>query len=245
MRTDIQPVKKEDLLEHQIYFFSKHRGRRESLKDVEMIHSAMPEFNVAFALAGEVTGTINSEFRIYLPDWITETGETVPGRSNIGSVMYMSSAGTEIKPEKNKNIAVKRCVTLQDIEDFSLIQGRGFCETEDEFNEWYPWLREQNIKNFPETDQSFYVAYFEGIPAGVALTLRYRDIIGIYAVATLSEYRKHGISSAIMYEMSEDASNGGVETMTLQVAASSYAHSFYKKLGFEDIFKCDILAADN
>lgn len=46
--------------------------------------------------------------------------------------------------------------------------------------------------------------------------------------------------SAIVSSVFEDASKGGIDAITLQVEADSYAHNFYKKLGFRDVFRCGV-----
>ncbi|MBI2969024.1 MAG: hypothetical protein HYY40_14575, partial [Bacteroidetes bacterium] len=145
------------LLEHHLYFLSTHRGNRESLEQIEFIHSEKPPFNIAFPLSTESIATIGSMFHIYLPDWVNADEKKLKGWERTGSITYMIYSNKDIFWKTNKKIVVRKAVTKQDMEDFSLVQGKGFDETEDDFKEWYPWMREKNINNFSDSRQTFYV----------------------------------------------------------------------------------------
>lgn len=41
----------------------------------------------------------------------------------------------------------------------------------------------------------------------------------------------------------DDAIKHTMSTITLQTSTDSYAHSFYRNLGFEDVLECSILKA--
>jgi hypothetical protein len=49
-----------------------------------------------------------------------------------------------------------------------------YQETEEEFNEWYFWIREKNIENFEESTQNFYIAYENDKPVSVLLCIYIR-----------------------------------------------------------------------
>lgn len=235
-------MNKQNLLEHHIHFLSKHRGERESLEQVEFIHSEKPSFNIAFPRSLESIEKISSLFQIYLPDWISEKEQSGFSQNKTGSITYMILPEQKNNWNRNNKIVIKKAVSLSDIEDFSLVQGKGFCETEDIFNEWHPWMREKNISNLNDINQNFYIAYENKKPVGVCLCIYHNNIVGIYAVATLPECRKQGISTSIMLQIIEDGVKNNVSLITLQVATNSYAHSFYRHLGFNDTFQCAILS---
>lgn len=238
-------MNKRKLLEHHIHFLSKHRGNRESFEQVEFVHSDKVAFNIAFPFSSESIEKISSLFHIYLPDWILAKKQTGLARKKTGSITYMTFSELENNWKTNKKIVVNKSVTLSDMEDFSLVQGKGFCETEDVFDEWYPWMREKNISNLNDNNQSFYVAYENEKPVGVCLCIYHNNMAGIYAVATLPEYRKLGISTTLMHQIIKDGVKNNITLATLQVATNSYAHSFYRHLGFKDIFECNILTVTN
>lgn len=235
-------MEKQDLLEHHIHTLSKHRGNRESLNQIEFIHSEKQAYNIAFPLSSENIETISPSFQIYLPDWIPASKPIKSEWKKTGSLTYMILAESENNWKINNSLIVKKAITLSDIEDFSLVQGKGFCESEETFNEWYPWMRGKNIINFNDNDQQFYIAYENEKPVGVCLCVYHKNIVGIYAVATLPECRKQGISTSIMKKIVEDGIKNKVSQFTLQVATNSNAHLFYSHLGFQDVFECSILS---
>jgi len=234
---------KQKILEHHLYFLLKHRGLRESLEYGEIIHSDKANFNIVFLLSNEGIEKINKKYTIYLPNWVLINEQMKLKYKKTGSLTYMVLADKKPEWEINKKINIRRADSLSGIENFSIVQGRGFCETEEGFNEGYPWMREKNIKNLDDNNQNFYVAYENGKPVGVALCIYHKNIAGIYAVATLPEHRKKGISTTLIQRAVDDAITNNMTTITLQTSTESYAHSFYKKLGFEDVFDCSILKA--
>lgn len=102
-------------------------------------------------------------------------------------------------------------------------------------------MREKNIKNLDDTTQNFYIAYENEKPVGVTLCIYHKNIAGIYAVATMPEHRKMGVSTTLIQRAVDDAISNNMKTITLQTSTESYAHSFYRNLGFENIFECSIL----
>ncbi len=238
-------MNKKNLLEHHIHFLSKHRGERESLEHIELIHSDKSAFNIAFPLLPESIEAINPMFRMYLPDWIIPGEKTKVLWKKNGCLTYMHLPKHKNNWKTNNRLLVKKAGTVSHMEDFSLIQAKGFCETEDDFNEWYPWMRQQNMDNFNDSNQSFYIAYENEKPAGVCLCINHNCITGIYAVTTLTESRQQGISTTIMKQVVSDAVKNNAPLITLQVSTNSYAHSFYQHLGFENVFNCEIFTASN
>jgi len=233
---------KMNILESHIYFLSKHRGIRECLDYSEFIHSEKAEYNIAFPLSNEGIEKINKKYTIYLPKWIINEQMKLKYKK-IGSLTYMVLTDEKTKSKINNKIIVKKAISLSTIEDFSLVQGKAFCETEEEFNEWYLWMREKNIKNLDDNTQNFYVAYENEKPVSVLLCIYHKKTAGIYAVATLPEHRKKGISTTLMQKAIDDAISNNMTTITLQTSTESYAHSFYRNLGFENVFECSILKA--
>lgn len=232
---------KENILKQHIYFLLKHRGVRESLKYGEFIHSDKREFNIAFPLSNEGIDKISNSYTIYLPQWVLINEQMKLKYKKTGSLTYMVLTDKEIKLKINTKIITKIATSLSDIEDFSIVQGKAFCETEDEFNEWYLWMREKNIKNLDENNQKFYVAYENNIPVGVLLCIYNKNIAGIYAVATLPEHRRKGISTTLIQRAVADAIYNNMTTVTLQASTESYAHCLYKNIGFKNMFECSIL----
>lgn len=234
---------KENILENHIHFLATHRGIIECDQYAQLIHSDKEEYNIIFPLSKEGIEKISKKYTIYLPQWVLINEQMKLNYKKIGSLTYMVLNNKKTKWKINKKIIIKRAISLSDIEDFSIVQGKAFCETEEGFNKWYLWMREKNIKNLDDSTQNFYVAYENEKPVGVTLCIYYKNIAGIYAVATLPEYRKTGVSTTLIQRAVDDAISNNMATITLQTSTESYAHSFYRNLGFESVFDCSILKA--
>ena len=234
---------KESILENHIHFLSKHRGIRECFEYGQFIHSDKAEYNIAFPFSNEGIEEISKKYTIYLPKWVSINDQMKLKYKKAGSLTYMILNNERREWKINEKIITKRAISLSGIEDFSIVQGKAFCETEEEFNEWYLWMRERNIKNLEDSNQNFYVAYENDNPVSVMLCIYHKNIAGIYAVATLPEHRKKGISTTLMQRVVDDAICNNMKTIILQTSTESYAHSFYRNLGFEDVFECSILKA--
>ena len=236
-------MNKTKLLEHYIYFLSTHRGKLESLDGVDLIHSGKPYFNIALPSSKMNIESIGSEFKIYIPEWLNFDGNIINNREKSGSLTFMTLPNVQVEWEINQNLVVRKSTSDTDLEDFSFVQGKGFCETEEEYNEWHPWMQNKNLKNYRNSEQRFYIGYKDSRPMGVCLSIVHDGIMGIYAVATLPEFRKQGISTTIMRQAIKDYLNEDTsldKSVILQVMTNSYAHQFYKKLGFADVFACAI-----
>ena len=99
-------------------------------------------------------------------------------------------------------------------------------------------MRNFNLKNQDDPVQSFWVAYKDESPVGVCLTIETESCTGIYAVATLPSERKQGISTSLIHTAIQSIHKVPDNIICLQVETNSYAHNFYKKLGFTDAFEC-------
>lgn len=234
---------KKNLLENHINFLSKHRGIEECIEYGNFIHSDNPDFNIFFPFSNEGIEKLNKKYAIYLPQWIPINEQIKLKYKKCGNLTYMILTNEEPKWGINKKIVIKRANCLPDIEDFSVAQTWGFCETKEKFNQAYSWMRQKNIENLDDNIQNFYIAYEDEKPVGVTLCIYYKNIAGIYAVTTLQEYRKQGISTTLIQRAVDDAINNNIKSITLQTYTESYSHSFYKKLGFQDVFDCNVFKA--
>lgn len=78
------------------------------------------------------------------------------------------------------------------------------------------------------------LAEVDGVPVGVASLVRTGDkIAGIYSVATLAEFRRRGVATALSLRCIEAYQETDDEVLTLQVVHGSDAQRLYEKLGFE------------
>jgi GNAT superfamily N-acetyltransferase len=233
-----------DSLLHHLYFLSKHRGCRETLPGLELIHSDKLDFNIAFLLKQAAIEHIPPGYQVYLPDW-TDIPEAVVADTQRLPAMrlaYMRLAGQTPAPENPESWSIRQAEGRRDIEVFSGIQARSFNEDDADFAEWHPWLLQNNLKNYPDPDQLFYIGYLDDRPVGVALAVYHQQVAGIYAVATLPEFRKQGVSTRILDKVVLDAHGRNAKEIVLQTAGGSEAERLYKKRGFEKEFECVIFS---
>jgi GNAT superfamily N-acetyltransferase len=245
MKNSIAPEFENPLLQNHIEFLRTHRGNISIENNIYTLMSEKESFN--FAIPGVKTSLSEfmEKFKIFylLPQCLThEDLLRQKEYVNNSSINYMSIEISQSPWLVNEELSIKKATTEKDFEDFSEVQGRGFCEAEEVYKEWYPWMRVANFKNINNTSQSFYIGYFNNKAVGVALVVYSNGVAGIYAVATLPEYRKKGISTSIMKHAMLEASQKGIHTAILQVVHKSYAEHFYTKLGFASSFIIKILS---
>ena len=232
-------MKNKILLDHHLAFLSLHRGQLESTPNLHLISSDKASFNIAFPLSKNSTEKIDGSYHIYLPDW-SEAIVPKGGWQQTSKLAYMHLVGDPSEWRTNNKVEIRQAKNLSSIEIFSFVQAKGFSETEAEFDEWHPWLHAKNVENQFHSNQHFYIGYLNGKPAGVCLTIHIKNLLGIYAVTTLPEFRRKGVSVSIMKKAVADAMSTGIDGVTLQVFSGTYAERFYKELGFEIAFSCDI-----
>lgn len=78
-----------------------------------------------------------------------------------------------------------------------------------------------------------YIAILDGIPVSTCTLFNSGAIIGIYWVATLTEFRKKGIASYLLWHILSHARDNGHKYIALQ--ATQLGKGVYESLGFEVI----------
>ena len=82
-----------------------------------------------------------------------------------------------------------------------------------------------------------FLADVGGKPAGVAALVRTGEkISGIYSVATLPEFRRRGVATALSLRCIDAYQDSDDEVLALQVLHGSEAQRLYEKLGFETAY---------
>lgn len=230
------------LLENHLEFLRTHRGMVTQQADHWLIESEKQEFTFTFVGSSPISEAMQTR-AFYKTPWSGESNAnwliSNKQHTHTLSYMFLNKKQLTTKPLK-REWHLKVAPTLQHIEDFSLVQGKGFCPTDDSFNEWYPWMRSKNMNNIKNLDQIFYVAYKDENPIGTALSIKKDHTLGIYAVATLPHFRKQGVSSFLMQQIVSQSNANSDETITLQVLKNSYAEKFYLKLGFKVDFEVEV-----
>lgn len=222
------------LFENHIEFLSTHRGKVARLPDSFTIESDRPEFTYAVLGQGGDRTLLNRFNSIHLIPWSDPWDQKLkdPRFQARGGLSYMTFDGTTDPWKRNPAVEIRRVADEREMDVFSHVQAAGFAQKQEDYERWYPWLRSANHRNLRNGEQAFYVGYLDGKAVGTPLLVMTKGLGGIYAVATLPEYRKQGVGTSLMAQAIADARSRGDDLITLQVAEGSYAESLYEKLGF-------------
>jgi GNAT superfamily N-acetyltransferase len=235
----------QSLFENHLAFLSSHRGTVNQDGDCFYIESSRKEFTYAVLGTDEKELGLLDRFSIqHLTPWSSTTEQELlkSGFHHQGGLSYMELPENGPAWKLNSQLNAQRITNEQDMATFSEVQGRGFISNEEAYQDWMPWLHHYNLKNLYHSDQSFYVGYLDQKPVGCALLVKTQGTAGIYAVATLPNFRKLGVSTTIMHQLIETAKHSGCKQITLQVVQGSYAEKFYEKLGFQTAFQVKVYA---
>lgn len=227
------------LLNNHLAFLSTHRGALRRSGDTIFMESDRPEFT--YALLGE--GSNASELprstkSVQHFPWSRTSPEDLQrlGFTAATGLSYMILGENLPEWRVRNDVLVERVTDQAQMDIFSHVQSRGFNETPDSFERWHPWLKSANDRNLQNANQFFYIGCQSGDPMGVVLSVFDGETVGIYAVATLPQHRKKGVSAAVMQHAIHEAKARGARTITLQVKQDSYVEDFYRHLGFQRIF---------
>jgi ribosomal protein S18 acetylase RimI-like enzyme len=217
-------------------FLSAHRGRVVKADCCLALQSERPEFT--YAMLGQncdVEHILHSYSTVHLLPGAEDQAQSLlgAGYKENGALSYMVLTGDVDSWKALPQLEVRKASTLEDIDRFSHVQTASFLDNAQAYEEWHTWLGAANKRNLTNQDQTFYIGYLDSQAVGVCLFVFSDDVAGIYAVATLPEQRKKGVSTTIMKQAIIEAGEKGYRTFALQVAANSYAQSFYEKLGFD------------
>jgi ribosomal protein S18 acetylase RimI-like enzyme len=90
---------------------------------------------------------------------------------------------------------------------------------------------------------SGYVGLMDGRPVSTAAAMITGDVIGLYSVATLPQYRRQGFAEAIMRQVIQQAQDtAGITRTVLQSTRSGYA--LYQKMGYRTVTNFNVYIAD-
>ena len=227
------------LLENHLAFAAFHRGKVTRQDGVIYIESSKPDFCSAIPEENSyLPDVVKNHNIVRLLPWsgIKAKELTDKGFCHTKGLTYMVLKEFDASGNKANDVKINIVSDSCGMDLFTDIQTRGFLEKEESYEDWYSWLGKYNQLNLNASNQIFYIGSVAGKPAGVTLLLMTKGIGGIYAVATLPEYRKKGISTALLRRAISDANEQGCSTIALQALKDSYAESFYGRVGFYTSF---------
>jgi GNAT superfamily N-acetyltransferase len=227
-------------LENYLHFLRLFRGQVTSDSAGVLVESDRREFTMKIPLAMQSAQHLRGfPGSILSVPWIPTSAVLSEGlfRREAEIVFLRKPASAA---SFNGAATIRAAATPEDIEVFSLVQGRGFLEDEQDFRDWHPWLGAANLRNLGHRDCRFLIAERDGQPAAVALLVESPRACGIYAVATPPDQRKRGLSAALLAAAEEWARERGYGSVCLQVYAGTYAHGFYERRGFTEEYRLGV-----
>jgi len=149
--------------------------------------------------------------------------------------MTLDDGKTSESGENTEPVEVLSGNSEKIIKGFSQAQCAGFLETPEVYTEWAQWLTQCNRNNSKNKNVTFYAVKVSSIFVSGAIAVRSPDCVGIYGVATHPQYRKRGLGTLLLRKIMEDSDPG--HGVGLQVETGSYAHQYYLKLGFQNLYE--------
>lgn len=239
-------MKNKKILNNHICFLEQNRGLKRYENENIIISSDVDNFDITF-LINECQFDLDTKM-IYLPELTTDSNQSIESfkTEKTADLTYMSANSNILKEWKtNDAIITKKVMNDSNLELFSVIQSKGFCETEEVYNEWHPFLRKKNFEGALFKNQHFFIAYLEDEAVGTCLIVDSDNVYGVYAVATLPEHRKKGIATSVMKSALINCISSKNQNLTLQTIKGSNAENLYLYLGFKKEFNCQILKNKN
>ena len=227
------------LLENHLAFLAAHRGSVRRGGDILAIESDRAEFSYSIlgerARIGQLPRDVQTVQLLPTASITSDDLQAAAFAPTFG-LSYMV-LGSDLPVWRWRHDVV--VTSVQDAAQmgiFSEVQSRGFNEEEAGFERWHPWLNAANQRNLGAPDQIFYLGRLAGKAVATALTVFSGDTAGIYAVATLAEHRRQGVSTTLLKKAVNDALARGAAVVTLQVRQDSTVEDFYRRLGFRRVF---------
>lgn len=235
------------LLNNHIEFIRTHRGDViETVAGID-VRSDLPD--VACWFPKEEQASIPKHCSsVHLLPW---TGNSWPQRlidsgfQPAESLSYMELIGDISRTARtDEYIDISAVADENGANEFARIQGDAFLEPHDLTADlWRSCFQMMALKNFRRPDQAFYLGKLCGQAVSTGLVVRTADTAGIYAVATIPEGRRQGVSTALLHRVVKDARLSGSSSITLQAISGSYAEGLYMRLGFTSCFHCQVWRA--
>ena len=136
-------------------------------------------------------------------------------------------------PKPLESVEVWQAETLEDLKAASTIRRTGFNFPEGVGLDYFEAMSDSWLGN-DDKARLFIGAAADGPPASVGALIYAEGIPGVYVMATLPEWERQGLGTAILHRIMTEAHHDGQALIAL--TASRYGFGLYKKFGFEHIF---------
>lgn len=226
----------DELFCNHLYFMACHRGSVRQQRSNFHIDGPIPE------LTSFVPGSIDAQLpanspAIRLAPWSGGSAWDAKlesaGYLRAESLVYMELGNPHAAIEKNSTFKITLANDPVATAAFAGIQAESFATGDPGIDDWWrPYFAEQATDNYRHPAQRFYLGWDIARPVTTTLAIRTRGMTGIYAVATLPDHRRRGVSAAVLDRARLDAVESGHSRIVLQAMVGSYAERYYTKLGF-------------
>ena len=123
--------------------------------------------------------------------------------------------------------------------EFARVQNLGFATGSSTVDAWWAgFFREQALVASRDPDQTLLLGRRGEVAVGTTLALRAAGVLGIYAVTTLPDQRRQGVSAALLDHVRRACAGPG--RIILQAMAGSYAEQYYARLGFNEVGRLSV-----
>lgn len=155
---------------------------------------------------------------------------------NIG--MYADTSGLNISLEIPHNLTIKEVNSVLEVKQFGETVSKMFGESEEAqyIREYYNRLSRTCL--YIKSNLKLYIGTFEGRIVSTGSAFYTQDSVGIYDIATLNDFRKKGIGTAMFNYILKDIKENYDGLCILQ--ASEDGASIYKRAGFKSVCRISV-----
>ena len=135
---------------------------------------------------------------------------------------------------QSKSITISEVTWERDFEIFADIYRRGLPGPEVE--KYIDATRDGQRYKPPLVDIRYFVGKYDGEPAGMISLLQIGRYAGVYAVATVEEFKRKGLARALNSHVCRLAITQGAESIFLQTVSGEDAEAVFQRLGYSTLY---------
>lgn len=139
------------------------------------------------------------------------------------------SQGIPPRPPSSSDLKIKIVQSDSELESFTNLAGNAFAMSPKATEQWLA-LNDSVMK---KNEQVHFMAYLNGTPVGTATLSVAPSSAGIWNLATLPEYRKHGIGGALVHAALVEAKKMHLDQVMAILMPKGMAWGLFTKMSFK------------
>jgi predicted transcriptional regulator YdeE/GNAT superfamily N-acetyltransferase len=143
------------------------------------------------------------------------------------------SQGVPSKPTASSDLKIKIVESDTELKSFTNLAANAFALSPKATEQWLALNHSVMKKN----EQVHFMAYLNGVPVGTASLSLAPSSAGIWSLATLPEYRKHGIGSALVHAALVEAKKHYHNQVMAILMPKGMAWGVFTKMGFKAVYE--------